>query len=92
MTSFTYNNDANSASWAMAMQAFTGLRFTDKSAEGVDFLDLSDATAGVELKLPRIINAIAGDGLATDELQGFEALILDAFADLVDIRKLANIP
>jgi len=24
----------------------------DKGSEGVDFLDLSDATAGVELKLP----------------------------------------
>ena len=91
MTNFTYNNDANSASWARAMQALTGLRFADKSGESVDFLELSDATVGVELKLPHSVNVMAGDGLATDELQSFEALILAAFADLIDTRALANI-
>lgn len=91
MTDFTYNNDANSASWATAMQALMGMRFMDKSGEGVDFLDLSDATAGVELKLPHSVNVIAGDSLASDEFQGFEALILAAFADLVDTKALAVI-
>jgi len=39
VTNFTYNNDANSASWARAMQALTAA-FSDKGSEGVDFLDL----------------------------------------------------
>ena len=91
MTNFTYNNDANSASWATAMQAFIGLRLADKGGESVDFLDLSDATAGVELKLPHSVNGIAGDGLASDEFQDFEALILAAFADLIDSKALAKI-
>jgi hypothetical protein len=91
VTNFTYNNDANSVSWARAMQALTGLRFPDKGGEGVDFLDQSDATAGVDLKLPHSVYVIAGDGFATDEFQSFEALILNAFADLIDTKALANI-
>lgn len=91
MTNLTYNNDTNSVSWARAMQALTGLRFLDKSGDGVDFLDQSDATAGVDLKLPPSVYVIAGDGLATSEFQSFEALILTAFADLIDTKALANI-
>ncbi len=91
MTIFANDNSASSAASVTAMQVYASLRFMDRNGEGVDFLDLSDATAGVELKLPDSINVIAGDGLATDELQGFEALILTAFADLIDTKALAGI-
>lgn len=59
--------------------------------EGVDFLDLSDATAGVSFNLADGPMTINEGGLGSDRIEGFEALILSAFADVVDTNALDNI-
>lgn len=49
----------------------------------VEFLEPSDATAGVELDLPRAIAPGINSGFHTDDLQSFEAMIVAALADVI---------
>jgi hypothetical protein len=72
VTTFAYKNSAS----RLASLADDDLYGSD----GVDFLELSDATAGVDFGLS-----------GTDKAQGFEALILSASTDIIDDNALENI-
>jgi hypothetical protein len=61
------------------------------SDEGVDFLELSDATAGVDFGLSHCLTSITAVGLCANRIQGFKAMILSASADIVDDNTLENI-
>lgn len=91
MTIFAYNDSVNGATPITAMQANATLLVTDRGGDGVEFLEPSDATAGVDFDLPPSVVTVAAGSVAIDGLQSFEALILVTFADLIDIEALADI-
>ncbi|MGE0425809.1 MAG: hypothetical protein AB7O88_26350 [Reyranellaceae bacterium] len=91
MTIFAYNHSLNGAASVTVLQASAASYATEKSGDGVEFLDPSDATAGVHFDLPPSVATLAAGSVVTDALQSFETLILVAFADLIDTRVLADI-
>lgn len=91
MTNFAYNHSLHGAPSVTVLLASTAPCVTDWNTDGVDFLDPSDATAGVHFDLPPSVATVAAGSVATDALQSFETLILMAFADLIDTKALADI-